>query len=170
MIFPEVGELGVGADAERLGVGADGVEPAVRVELGAAHGLHVLQRGDGDEARPARPTAAAHAAVQLRVAHRRRRLLDGVVVSVGQVHRAVGRVVRQRRWWVFPVDLVVGQRAVDGDPAGGGRRVGPDDDGGGGRPGPHPHRGLPRHRHGRRAASAGPARAGSSGGGRGAGV
>lgn len=48
---PQIEELRVGADSERLGVGADGVEFAVRVELGASDGLRVLERRDCDEVR-----------------------------------------------------------------------------------------------------------------------
>ena len=59
--IPEVGEFRVGADAERLGVGADGVQFAVRVKLGAADGLDVLQRCDGDEPGSAARAAAAAA-------------------------------------------------------------------------------------------------------------
>lgn len=84
MVLSQVTELGVGADAQGLGVGAHGVHLAVRVELGAAHRLHVLQGRDRDELGPAgRPDAGASRTGP----HRLDRIVEALVLITRQGRR-----------------------------------------------------------------------------------
>lgn len=50
--LPQICQLGVGTDAQGLGVGAHGVDVPARVELCTSHRLGVLQRGNWNKPGP----------------------------------------------------------------------------------------------------------------------